>query len=87
MKRSLWALGDDRVIFKSWVIRLLLLVIAIVAIASYSMYQIDHSATAGVLVEPEKLPTFTVARGDLSVTVVGGRTVEGECRTIEIGHR
>jgi hypothetical protein len=47
MKRSLWALGDDRVIFKSWVIRLLLLVIAIVAIASYSMYQIDHSATAG----------------------------------------
>ncbi|MDA7861698.1 HlyD family secretion protein, partial [bacterium] len=86
MKRSLWALGEDRVIFKSWVIRLLLLVIAIVAIASYSMYQIDHSANAGILVEAEKLPTHTVGRGDLSVTVIeqGGlessENTEVKCR-------
>lgn len=60
MKKSLWALGEDGVIFKSWVIRLLLLVMAIVAIASYSMYRADHSANAGILVEAEKLPTFPI---------------------------
>ena len=86
MKKSLWALGEDGVIFKSWVIRLLLLVMAIVAIASYSMYRADHSANAGILVEAEKLPIHTVGRGDLSVTVVeqGGlessENTEVKCR-------
>ena len=51
-------------------IRFLLVAAVVIAVPAYVMYRANQSTYGEILVEADKLPVHTVARGDLRVTVI-----------------